>query len=226
VIRRALLLAGVLALATGQAPALGAQSDVATTRTYIQANYRLVQGAVSHFASARAAYRSVLRRARAECPGAAAGSPQSPQSTQLSYEIIGAMVIAAIRTNVPAATAFVRVAERTRWSNRGLTSSVRAYAANVKTMATLAPPDLCGDIKAWVASGYRTLSPRTVSFDQRFEPAWVAIGNVPSGLAPYERADARALLKRSDPLEKRVSDFESDAVETYGEVMNALGVLP
>jgi hypothetical protein len=211
---------------TGQAPALGAQADVSATRTYIQANYALVQSAGSGLGRARAAYRDVLRRARAQCPGAAANSPQSPQSTQLSYEIIGAMVGAAVRTNSPAATAFVRVAERAHWSSRGLTRSVHAYAANVKTMVTLPPPDLCGDIKAWVASGYQTLSPRTVGYDQRFVPAWVAIGNLPSGLAPYERSDERSLLSRSDQLEKKLSDFESEAVETYGELMNALGILP
>jgi hypothetical protein len=93
-------------------------------------------------------------------------------------------------------------------------------------MVTLPPPDLCGDIKAWVASGYQTLSPRTVGYDQRFVPAWVAIGNLPSGLAPYERSDERSLLSRSDQLEKKLSDFESEAVETYGELMNALGILP
>jgi hypothetical protein len=213
-------------LLTAQAPAFGSQADVAATRSYIQANYALVQSAGSGLGRARAAYRDVLRRARAQCPGAAANSPQSPQSTQLSYEIIGAMVSAAVGTNVPAASAFARAAERLHWSNRGLTRTVHTYAANVKTMATIAPPDLCGDIKAWVQSGYTTLSPRTVSFDRRFEPAWVAIGNIPSGLAAYESSDEHGLLSRSDQLEKRLSDFESEAVETYGELMNALGVLP
>jgi hypothetical protein len=216
----------MLGLALGQAPALGAQSDVTATRSYIQANYSLVQSANSVLGRARTAYRGVLSRAETECPGAAANSPQSAQSTQLSYEIIGAMVTAAVQTNVPAATAFVRAVEHLRWSNRRLTSTVRAYAANVKTMATLGHPDLCGDIKAWVASGYRTLSPRTVTFDQRFEPAWVAIGNRPSGLAAYERPDERGLLSRTNQLENRLSDFESEAVETYGKLMNALGVLP
>ena len=223
---RALLLAGVLVLVTAQAPAFGSQADVAATRSYVQANYALVRSAGAGLGPARAAYRDVLRRARAQCPGAAANSPQNPESTQLSYEIIGAMVSAAVRTNVPAATSFARTAERLHWSNRALTRTVHTYAANVKTMATIAPPDLCGDIKAWVASGYATLSPHTVTFDQRFEPAWVAIGDLPSGLAAYERPDERPLLSRSGQLESKLSDFESEAVETYGELMNALGILP
>jgi hypothetical protein len=223
---RTLLLAGALALTLGQTPALASQADVTATRSYVRANYALLQSASSVLGRARSAYRAVLTRAEAQCPGAAANSPQSPQSTQLSYEVIGAMVTAAVQTNVPAATAFARTAGRLRWSNRRLTSTVHAYAANVNTMATLPHPDLCADIKAWVASGYRTLSPRTVAFDQRFEPAWVAIGDLPSGLGAYERPDERGLLNRSNQLESRLSDFESEAVETYGQLMNALGVLP
>jgi hypothetical protein len=221
-----LLLTTVLVLAAGQAPALGSQADVAATRTYIQANYALVQSAGSGLARARAAYRNVLHRVRGSCSGAAANSPQNPESTQLSYEVIGAMVTAAIDTNLAPLNAFVRVAEHTHWSNHRLTSAVHAYASQVRTMATLAPPDLCGDIKAWVATGFQTLLPRTVSFDQRFVPAWVALGELPSGLAAYERADERAMLQRTSQLEMKLSNFEAEAVESYGELMNALGVLP
>jgi hypothetical protein len=213
-------------LAAGQTPALAAQADLASTRSYIQANYALVQSAGSRLASARAAYRDVIRRVKATCPGAAANSPQNPESTQLSNEVIGAMVTAAIHTNLPALGAFVRVAERLRWSNRALTSAVHAYASKVKTMATLGPPDLCGDVKAWVATGFQTLSPRTLGFDQRFVPAWVALGELPSGLAAYERPEERALLQRTNQLELKLSNFEAEAVESYGELMNTLGVLP
>lgn len=223
---RLLLLTIVLVLAAGEAPALAAPADVAATRAYIQANYALVQSAGSRLASARAAYRGVLHRVRGACPGAAANSPQNPDSTQLSYEVIGAMVTAAIHTNLPAISAFVREAAGSRWSNRRLTSTVHAYATQVRTMATLGPPDLCGDVKAWVASGFQTLSPRTVSFDQRFVPAWVALGELPSGLAAYERPDERAVLQRTSQLEMKLSNFEAEAVESYAELMNALGVLP
>jgi hypothetical protein len=216
----------VLVLAAGQAPALAAQADVTATRAYIQANYALVQSAASRLTSARAAYRDVLRRVRAACPRAAANSPQNSESTQLSNEVIGAMVIAAIHSNLPAINAFVRAAEGSHWSDRRLTSTVHAYASDLRTMATLAPPDLCGDVKAWVASGFQTLSPRTLSFDQRFVPAWVALGERPSRLARYERPDERALLQRTSLLEMRLSNFEAQAVESYGELMNALEVLP
>lgn len=224
--RGLLLLTATLALLAGEAPALAAPADVASTRTYVQANYTLVQRAVAGLGAARSAYRNVLHRVNGECPAAAANSPQSDQSTALSNEIIGAMVIAAIRTNLPTLTAYVHAAERSHWSSPALTRAVHAYAAKLKTMSTLAPPDVCGDVRAWVASGFRTLPASTVSFDAKFVPAWVGIGLLPSQLRRYEAPAQGSVLRRSDQFETRLSEFEAEAVETYAELMNAVGVWP
>jgi hypothetical protein len=69
--------------------ALAAPSDIAATRAYVQANYRLVQAAVSKIGPIEATLRGVLSKVRRECPMAAAGSPQDPNSEQLSNEVIG-----------------------------------------------------------------------------------------------------------------------------------------
>ncbi len=51
----------------------------------------------------------------------------------------------------------------------------------------LAMPPVCGDVKAWAASGYQTLPASTTQFDQRFSAEDVGIGEVPARLlAPYE----------------------------------------
>jgi hypothetical protein len=216
----------VLVLTAGAAPALAASSDDSSTRSYIQANYSLVQYAAVRLGTAEALLQGVLNKVRADCPAAAGGSPQNPESTMLSYEIIGAMVIATYHAALPEITAFIRVAARSQWSNRALTRTVRSYAANLRTLSRLAPPDLCRDIRAWTASGYKTLSPRTVEFDRLFIPAWVAIGLLPPQLRPFERSDERGLLQRSGQLEEKLGNFEAEAVETYAKLMNALGVLP
>jgi hypothetical protein len=226
--RRAFLASIVVPLVAAAAPAgaVAAQGDVTATRSYIQADYALVRNAAARLGSARAVFASILRRVRSECPLVAASSPQTPQSTELSNEIIGAMVTGAYHVYPQGIVAFVRVAERLRWSNRGLTSSVHAYASKLKTVVALSSPDLCGDVKAWIASGYHTLPASTISFDQRFVPAWVALGELPPGLAPYERPEERSLLNRTVQLEEQVANFEAAAVETYAEVMNAIGVSP
>src|SRR5260370_28278438 len=93
-------------------PVLAAPADVATTRTYIQANYALVRYAAMRLGTARSLLDGVLKRARADCPRAAAGSPQNPQSTMVSYEIIGAIVLAAYHAAPPQITSYIRVPTR------------------------------------------------------------------------------------------------------------------
>jgi hypothetical protein len=224
--RRALLLTAVVVLAIGATPALAAPADVATTRTYIQANYALVRYAAMRLATARSLLDGVLKRARTDCPSAAAGSPQNPQSTMVSYEIIGAMVLAAYHAAQPQITAYIRVAARSHWSSRTLSGSIHAYAGKLTTLSTLAAPDLCTDIRAWAASGYTSLPASTVRFDQRFVPAWVALGEVPAQLASSERPDERGTLRRNSQFEEELTNFEAQAVETYAMLMNTLAVNP
>jgi hypothetical protein len=224
--RRVLLLTAVVVLAMGGTPARAAPADVATTRTYIQTNYALVRYAAMRLGTARSLLDGVLNRARTDCPSAAAGSPQNPESTMVSYEIIGAMVLAAYHAAQPEITAYIRVAARSHWSSRTLTSSVHAYAGKLTTLSTLAAPNLCADIRAWAANGYKSLPASMVRFDQRFVPAWVALGEVPAQLASYERPDERGALQRTSQFEERLTNFEAEAVETYAMLMNALAVNP
>jgi hypothetical protein len=206
---------------------LAASGDVASTQKYIQANYALVQAGSSKLGAARAALRSVRRQIEGGCPRAAAESPQNADSTQLSNELIGAMVTTAYHTDVPAGTSFIHAAEGLRWSNHALTSAVRSYVGKLKVLKALAPPNVCADVRAWVASHYQTLPPSTVRFDQQFMPNWVAIGELPAALAPYERPAQRGVLRRTKQLEDQLTEFEAgEGVETWGQIMNSLVLNP
>ncbi len=221
------LLTGALALLAAPSCALAASGDVASTQAYIQANYALVQAGRAKLAAAAAALLAVRRQIGGECPRAAAESPQNADSTQLSNEVIGAIVIAAIRTDLPAGANFVRAVKGLRWSNHKLTSTVQSYAGKLKVLNTLAPPNVCADVRAWVASDYRTLPASTVRFDQLFEPNWVGIGELPALLAPSERPNQRAVLRRTSQLESQLTDFEAeDGVETWSQIMNTLVLNP
>jgi hypothetical protein len=225
---RVLLLTAALALLGAPSCALAASGDVASTQAYIQANYALVQAGRAKLGAAAAALLAVRRQIGGECPRAAAESPQNADSTQLSNEVIGAIVIAAIRTDLPAGANFVRAVKGLRWSNHKLTSTVQSYAGKLKVLNTLAPPNVCADVRAWVASDYRTLPVSTVRFDQLFEPNWVGIGELPAQLlAPYERPNQRTVLRRTSQLESQLTDFEAeDGVETWSQIMNTLVLNP
>jgi len=223
---------GTLALAaqlTGTALAAG--SDGAATEAYVRADYQLVRLASSRIPNADNAIQGVLERVSGECPQAGANSPQDPESTQLSNEVIGAMVTSAIHGELPAIRAFIRVASPLRWSNRGLTSTIQRYVTRLRTLASLGEPALCADVRAWAASGYRALGSGTVSFDARFfpswtTPAWVAIGELPAALAHYESGALRSLAGRASAREEELTEFEAGEVETWGKIMSALELWP
>jgi hypothetical protein len=220
------VLTSALLMASGQSAAIASQADISTTSGYVRANYALVSYAAARLGTARRQLDGVYNKVQSQCPQAAAGSPQNPESTMVSYEIIGAMVLAAYHPAMSQITAFVRVAARSRWSNRALSGAVHSYAAKLRTLTQLAAPDLCADIRSWAASGYRRLPSSTVQFNQRFVPAWVALGELPAQLGPYERSDVRGTVHRSSQLEEKLSNFEAEAVETYNRLMNALRVFP
>jgi hypothetical protein len=203
-----------------------ARSNVASTQAYVQADYALVRVARSHLASSEAAPLQILAQVRRECPGAGAGSPQNPESTQMSDEVIGAMVIGAAKPDLQAIRTFVGAVGGLSWSNRALTATVRAYTTHLKTVLSLPAPNLCGDVKAWAADGFHSLPASTVSFDAKFMPAWVAVGRLPPQLSVYESGSVKALAGRSAPLEQQLNEGEARAVEHWGDIMDTLELWP
>jgi hypothetical protein len=227
---RACPLALVLALGCLLVPASAAwgnAGDTAATQAYVQANLKLVQVARSHLASSEAApLQIVLPRVRRECPLAAAPAPQNPESTHLSYEVIGAMVVASYRPDLAAMRAYVRAVEPLRWSNSGLTNKLHGYARKLQTLSTLTAPDICADIRAWGKSNYLHLPSSTIHFDELFEPAWVALGELPGSLTAYANTATKALIRRTDPLEQLLIEGEARAAESYEQVMDELELKP
>jgi hypothetical protein len=226
--RCVLLLIALLALVAAPSSALAGSGNAASTQTYVQANLKLVQSGVAKLGQGRAALQSARRRIEGECKNAAFDSPQNPQSTELSNEIIGAIVLPTLQTGKPDLEKFISAAGGLRWSNSKLTNAIRIYVGKLKVMATLAPPDVCADVRAWVASGYQTLTPSTIAFDKQFMPNWVAVGETPTSLlTPFAASGQRAALRRTMQLENQLIEFEAiDGVNTWDAVMESLGLSP
>jgi hypothetical protein len=223
----ALVCASSLTLAMlGAAPAAASPADSASASAYVHADLALVLAAKAHLRAAEAAPLRLLARLRRECPGAAAGSPQDPESTQMSNEVIGAMVLSAYHLDVPAIERFIARTSRLAWSDARLRRSVRAYAADLRVLVHLAPPQLCADVRAWVAGSYKALPASTVSFDRTFMPAWVAIGMLPRGLRRHLSPQDMGAFARAQAIEVQITDAEARAVESWGKIMNELGLEP
>lgn len=219
-------LAALMISAVSCSPALAAGSNGAATSAYLRANYQLVKVARANLSTSVAGYRSVLAHVRSACPKAAVKSPQDPESTELSNEVIGTMVLTAGKPDLSAIRTFLHAVAGLRWSSASVTRAVSGYTSMLSKLYRLSPPNLCGDVGSWAASGYRTLPASTVSFDRVFYPNWVALGLVPAGMAGYENAESRQLARSAGSDEYQLTNAEADAVETWGFIMNALELNP
>jgi hypothetical protein len=226
-LRRLLLIAGALmAIAAVPSPAVAASADVSATQAYVRANYALVSSAHARIGVADAILKSLLARVRRECPKVAAGSPQDTDSEALTFELVGEMRLAATRPNAPAVAAFARAVAPLRWSNPRLTSAVRSYSRQLRKQSQLAIPDVCAEVRAWVASGFHALPAGTRRFNLAM-PDYVGMGMLPSGLiAPFVTPGQRSVLARTRQLEDDIIEFEAFAVETWGQIMDELALNP
>jgi hypothetical protein len=226
--KRSILLLFLAAIGLGAVPASAPASsaDIAATQAYLQANYALVRVARSHLKASEDAPLMTLAQVKRECPLAGEGSPQDPESTQMSDEVIGAMVIGAGNPDRPAIKTFISSVANLSWSNHRLTSAIRAYTSKLKTLLSLSAPNLCGDVRAWAANGYHSLPASTVAFVGKFMPAWVALGYVPGQLTPYESSAATTLVDHAAGLEQQLTEGEARAVEHWGDIMNELVLNP
>jgi hypothetical protein len=158
---------------------------------------------------------------------AAAASPENEAAAALSNEVIGAMSVVFIRADVQVVDGFAETVAHLHWSNQKLTRKIKAYAAKFKVLAALEMPDVCSDVRAWAASGYRTLPPSTTAFDERYSAHNVGIGEVPAHLlAPYEDSHERSVLALTRQFESELVDAEARAVAQWSKILNALELQP
>lgn len=203
------------------------KADIAATRAYVAADYALVHSARVNLKTGEAALESLRQTIGAECPKAAAASPENEAAEHLSNEVVGAMGVAFIRSDIPAVTAFVAAVAPLHWSDAKLTRKVVTYADKFKVLAALQEPDVCGDVRAWAASGYKTLQPATTQFDREYSANDVGIGEVPARLlAPYENARERGQLALTKQSENELVEAEARAVEPWSKILDALDLQP
>jgi hypothetical protein len=203
-----------------------ATSDQAATSAYLQADYQLVHTGTSQMRRVESTLHALRERIGRECTKAGAGSPQDPESTQLSNELIGAMVTSVVALDRPAGHRFVSATEHLRWSDSGLTRRIRTYTSKVRALTAMAQPDICRDIGRWAASGFKALPPTTLAFAPRFMSVWVGLGELPAALGRYETGADRSLAARIARLESQFTDLEAREVETWGDIMNELELWP
>lgn len=214
-----------LALVATPSSALAKPADVATTRALARATDALVRAASPDVPRGLAAVKRYSVQTAAQCPGVALESPQNHDSEQLANELVGALTIVGYRTAAAPIATFAHAVAGLSWSNHRLTRAVRTLAHKLRGISTMALPDVCGDIRAWVASHYATLPANTVQFDQRYSAVELEAEEAPTIISlatPYASPADFPVLRHVERLEAKLAEAEAHAVEYYVHLMNAL----
>ncbi len=147
----------VLAFGVVPATALGTPRNIASTHTYIRANYALTRATQAKVKVAQASIEATIHKLGQECPKLGVGSPQNEESQHLSYEVVVALWSASFSTDASPIRKFASVVRHLRWSNPKLTHMAQRYATDLQKLASLQMPNVCGDVTAWKESDYKTV---------------------------------------------------------------------
>jgi hypothetical protein len=216
-----------LALTLAPAAALANAGDEAATQALARATDTLVRAASPDVDRGLAAVKRYASRLTAQCPGAAAESPQNHESEQLDDELIGALTATGYSVAAAPIATFARAVHGLHWSNGRLTRAVGTFATKLRELSTLAVPNVCGDVQAWAASGFKTLPTDTVPFVRHYLAVTPEAEEVPLMirlLMPYATTSDFPILRRVERLETRLGEAEAEAVEIYSRVIISLNL--
>ena len=237
--------------------------DAAATRAYLQADYAYVQANMTSLPTVRVALEGLTNRIAGECPGVMKGAPspfglpnegsepppsarrfaelrrEEDQASTLQSELASALGVAVSQADRQEALVFVGAVTPLSWSDPTVAILVHERVAELQERLGQALPDVCADMRAWVASGYRTLSPATKEYRAKQEARRAAIVTIAGGhlvlaprptleqlLARYENAVDRALIARARRLaQSELSKLRSlESVEE--RLQRTLGIAP
>ncbi len=209
--------AGTLAASAQATP-----QDAASTHAYIVANFTFARASEALASPAQAAIAHLNDKLHHECPDVGAGAPENEESEKPAYEVAGALWSVSYRADAGPIRAFVKAVRPLRWSNAKITQQAQHYASTLQGLSTLPLPDLCGDVRAWRASGYKTLPASTLSFDAHTES--LEGHTIPQRLlAQYEEPADKGLVQQTTKIETKLEHTET--VEGFNDWDTLLATL-
>ncbi|HEY5193654.1 MAG TPA: hypothetical protein VIJ39_07265 [Solirubrobacteraceae bacterium] len=196
---------------------------MASTHAYLVAAHTALHAVVSKWASVEAGIRQLDVRFHSECPDVGAGSPQSEEEQKLSYEVAGALWATGYHTEASVVRAFVKAVSPLQWSNPAITRSARKFTRGLQDMTALTVPNLCADVRSWIAGGFKAVPADTQLYDRRVEA--IEVIEVPRRLLlPFLPPADRGLLAQTLHLATQFEELEfkrgqvdwNTALETLG----------
>jgi hypothetical protein len=256
-----LVAAAVYAMASGVASAgspraADTPADRAAVHAYLLDLHGYVQALAEAAPALVGAYEGAAGRIAGECPGVLVGAPQegneievnSPivrrtarqrgeerrQSTQLSdleEELATELASAESEARRPAVTALLAKLKALPQGGPALSQVVHAQTVGLEEDQKQQSTDICADMEAWAASGYRTLSQasRAIALQREAELAKFlrdfATQSASESMSPPETRADRVLVRMTSQLEVRTAKAISNSIDSARKrVEAALGL--
>jgi|HubBroStandDraft_3_1064219.scaffolds.fasta_scaffold34519_2 hypothetical protein len=205
---RLAIVATVVAVGLTPSGASAAPRDVSSTRSYLLANYALLRAVRANESAVERNVMALDRTLASECPNVGMGAPQNEEAQHMSYEVAGALWSTLYHTDASMIHAFIRTVGSLRWSDPKLTRIAQRYVKSLRELVVLPLPDLCGDVRAWSADGFKAVPASTLRFDRHTEA--VEGKSIPTHLlAPYEQSSDKAIAAHVAHLEVQLEDAET-----------------
>ncbi len=178
--------------------------DQAATKTYLGALYRLLHSEQRNLPASEVQANNLIHTVARGCPAVVTGVHRTKQAGLLSLEVGGALAVVMTRPDRADIASFVRTVSALRWSDRRVTSSVRAYLHKLTAgLRATHSPNLCLDVTVWVRSGFQKVDAETTQFVRERQPAEAGPEAVPTIIfSRYEEANERPLLQRIKKTER------------------------
>lgn len=206
-LRRFTILLAALALALAPAKALAAPQDVASTHAFLVAGHTALQATVSKWSAVEAGIRRMEHKFSAECRHVGEGSPQNEEEQKMSYEVAGALWASGYHTDAGIVRRFWAAVKSLRWSNPSITRRAHTFAHSMLEMTKISVPDLCGDVRAWAATGFTSIPASTVRYVKHVEAIEVKLPS-PKLIRPFVHGSDSALLAQDLRLYHRFEELE------------------
>jgi hypothetical protein len=213
----------VVGLAPGGASA-ASQRDVSSTHAVLVAANSTLQSVVRTWPAMEASLHRLDRKFAAECPDVAAGSPQSEAEQHLAYEVAGALWATAYHADSKFAQKFIKAVSPLRWSNPAIGRTAQKFIKGLREMTSLPVPNLCADVRSWMATGYQTIPASTLRFDRHVEAIEVEVPS-PRIVSTYVQPADRSLFAKVEHLLTRFEELEFSTGQRYWDtVLETLGL--
>lgn len=218
-IKRLAALTVAIALLVVPADAMAApRQDIAAARKVLAAGYATLSAVMRTWPHMEASLRSLNRRFAAECPGVGAGSPQTEPEQRLSYEVAGALWATAYRADAGIVRKFIHETSGLSSTSPSLNRRMHKFRNGLQEMIALTVPDVCADVRAWTASGYRTIPADVLRFDRHVEAIDVAIPS-PKLADPWVVPSDRKLVPKIEHLITRFEEREIATGQRYWNIL-------